>query len=147
LAVVRDRPLVVADGAHNPAAMAALAAELPAVLAGRPTTLVFAAMRDKAWARELDTLLPHVADVVVTRVGRRGEDPERLADAVRERRPVEVCAEPRRALDRAIERAGEGGAVLVTGSLFLVGEAYAHGGLRPFETWHGWEGDGTEARR
>jgi dihydrofolate synthase/folylpolyglutamate synthase len=147
LAVLRQRPLVVLDGAHNPAAIDALAGELPALLGGRPTTLVFAAMQDKAWNAEIDRLLPHVAEVVVTRVGRRAEDPHRLAAAVAGRRPVTVTDDPRQALHLAIERAGAGGAVLVTGSLFLVGEGYTALGETPFETWHGWEGDGTEPRR
>jgi dihydrofolate synthase/folylpolyglutamate synthase len=147
LAVVRDRPLVVLDGAHNPAAIEALVAELPALLGRRPTTLVFAAMQDKAWSAEIERLLPHVAEVIVTRVGRRAEDPHRLAAAVAGRRPVLVSEHPQEAVRSAIERAGVTGAVLVTGSLFLVGEAYAAFGESPFETWHAWEGDGTEPRR
>jgi dihydrofolate synthase/folylpolyglutamate synthase len=147
LAVVRERPRVVLDGAHNPAAIEALAAELPALLGGRPTTLVFAAMQDKAWSAEIERLLPHATAVVVTRVGRRAEDPRRLAAAVAGRRPVTVTDDPREALRLAIERAGSDGAVLVTGSLFLVGEGYAALGETPFETWHAWEGDGTEPRR
>jgi dihydrofolate synthase/folylpolyglutamate synthase len=147
LAVVRHRPVVVVDGAHNPAAAQALAVELPRALGGRPTTLVFAAMRDKSWAEEIECLLPHVAHVVLTRVGRRGEDPAQLAAAVAGRRPAVVCEDPRIAFEEGIARARPEGAVLVTGSLFLVGEVYAALGGTPFETWHGWEGDGTEARR
>ena len=51
------------------------------------------------------------------------------------------------ALALAEERATPDGAVLVTGSLFLVGEAYARGGETLFETWNGWEEVGTTARR
>jgi folylpolyglutamate synthase/dihydropteroate synthase len=126
--------------------VATLAGELPAVLGGRQTTLVFAAMRDKAWRGELEQLLPHVAAVVATRVGRRAEEPRELAAAVGGRRPVVVCDDARRAFEVALERAGAAGAVLVTGSLFLVGEAYAAMGGTPFETWNAWEGDGTEPR-
>jgi dihydrofolate synthase/folylpolyglutamate synthase len=147
LAVVREGPRVVLDGAHNPAAVAALAGELPALLGRRETTLVFAAMQDKRWPEELDVLLPHVAQVVVTRVGRRAELPERIAGHVAGRRPVAVTADPRVAVRQAIARATPQQAVLVTGSLFLVGEAYAELGATLFETWHGWEGDGTEPRR
>jgi dihydrofolate synthase/folylpolyglutamate synthase len=147
LATVREAPRVVLDGAHNPAAVATLCAELPAVVGGRRVTLVFAAMEDKAWGDELACLLPHCAEVVLTRVGRRAEDPRRLASVVGTRRPVVVDDDPQRAVLGAIERAGPAGAVLVTGSLFLVGAAYAALAERPFETWHGWEGGGTEARR
>jgi len=147
LAVLGEHPLVVADGAHNPAAMDALSAELPALLGSRRTTLVFAAMQDKAWAQELERLLPHVAEVIVTRVGRRAEDPARLATAIGGRRPVTACGDPRAALALAEQQATANGAVLVTGSLFLVGEAYARTGETLFETWNGWEEVGTKARR
>jgi dihydrofolate synthase/folylpolyglutamate synthase len=147
LAVLRDRPLVLVDGAHNPAAMDALVGELPALLADRRTTLVFAAMRDKAWAQELDRLLPHVADVIVTRVGRRAVETAQLAAAIGTRRTVTVCEEPAEALALAERRASPKDAVLVTGSLFLVGEAYARMGVTLFETWNGWEEVGTQARR
>src|SRR4029077_2705690 len=44
LAVIREAPLVVVDGAHNPAGVAALAAELPALVGGRRLVVVFAVM-------------------------------------------------------------------------------------------------------
>src|SRR4029077_15557705 len=40
LRVVNKHPLTVPDGAHNPAAVAALVDSLPDVIAGRPLTLV-----------------------------------------------------------------------------------------------------------
>src|SRR5207249_3442642 len=47
LAVLGERPLVVVDGAHNPAGATTLAAELPDVVGDRPVVLVFAVMADK----------------------------------------------------------------------------------------------------
>jgi len=53
---------------------------------------------------------------------------------------VHAEVDPRAAVRLALERAAPGDAVVVTGSLFLVGEAYAT--LAPaatlFEPWHGW---------
>src|SRR5437867_6352589 len=49
LAVLCERPLVVVDGAHNPAGAATLAAELPGVVGDRRVELVFAVMADKDW--------------------------------------------------------------------------------------------------
>src|SRR5262249_9508766 len=121
LSVVRARPLVVVDGAHNPAGVDALAAELPRLLGDRRLVLVFAVMVDKAWAVMLDRLLGRAAEVVVTRVGRRGLDPHILADTIGDRRPVHVVGDP-----RAAGGAGGGGraAVLTAGWLFPAGEAY-----------------------
>jgi folylpolyglutamate synthase/dihydropteroate synthase len=43
---------------------------------------------------------------------------------------AEVVPDVGRAVDRALSRAGEGDAVLVTGSLYVVGAARTHLGLR-----------------
>jgi dihydrofolate synthase/folylpolyglutamate synthase len=138
--VLGTSPLLLVDGAHNPAGVAALAAELPALIGRRRLVLVFAVMADKAWRAMLDHLLPRAAEVVVTRVGLRGLDPDRLAAAAGGRVPVRAVHDPRVAVRLALERAAPDDAVLVTGSLFLAGEAYA--ALAPgallFEPWQGW---------
>jgi dihydrofolate synthase/folylpolyglutamate synthase len=141
LAVVGRDPLLVVDGAHNPAGAAALARELPAVVGARPVVLVFAVMADKAWRAMLAPLLPRVRRAVVTRVGRRGADPAAIAAALAPHVPVEAVADPRAALRQAFAVAAPDEAVVVTGSLFLVGEAYAllaEGCAETlFEAWNG----------
>ena len=146
LAVLDRSPLLIADGAHNPEGIATLADELPALVGDRPVTLVFAVMADKAWRTMTERLLPLVRRVVVTRVGRRGLDPQALACALADRVDVEAIGDPQSAITTALARTPVDGAILVTGSLFLVGEAYAHRGLKSvFRPWQGWEQDGTEA--
>ena len=146
LDVVRERPLVVVDGAHNPAGAAALAAELPGVLGDRRVVLVFAVMADKDWRAMLTPLLERAARVIATRVGRRAADPRALAGALRGRVPVETVDDPRAALRAALAGAGADEAVLVTGSLFLAGEAYAElGSCALFEPWQPPGSDATEA--
>jgi len=146
LACVREHPLVLLDGAHNPEGIAALAAELPALVGGRRVVLVFAVMADKAWPAMLGRLVPQVAAAIVTRVGRRGLAPGVLAAGCAGRVPVEPIEDARAALRAALSRAGPDDVVLVTGSLFLVGEAYAElwGGAL-FEPWHDRGSGGTEA--
>src|SRR5262245_7140787 len=140
LAVVSSEPLVVLDGAHNADGTATLVAELPAVVGSRPLDLVFAAMADKTWDTMLALLLPRVRSAIVTQVGRRGAAPADLAAAIGGRVLVEALDDPRAAVSAALSRARTGEAVLVTGSLFLVGEAYAElarsGAVgRLFEPW------------
>ncbi len=149
LASLGGEPLVVLDGAHNQDGIATLVAELPAVVGSRPVDLVFASMADKRWAAMLDLLLPRVRSVTLTRVGRRGAATAELAAAVAGRVPVVVADEPRAALSSTLSRATTGEAVLVTGSLFLVGEAYAElgrcRGLEPlFQPWQPSGTGGTE---
>jgi dihydrofolate synthase/folylpolyglutamate synthase len=150
LAVVGRRPLIVLDGAHNPAGIATLVRELPDVVGSRPLDLVFAVMADKDWGAMLAPLLPRIRRAIVTRVGRRGAAPAEVAAAVAGRVAVEAVEDPRMALHAAVARAEPEAAVLVTGSLFLVGEAYAAlecagdaGGL--FQPWNPPGSDGTEA--
>ncbi len=140
LALVSEAPRVVIDGAHNPASAAVLAAELPWLVGERRRVLLFAVMADKAWRAMLESLLPGVAQVVVTRVGGRGLDPAVVAEAVSGRVPVHLVPDPRDAVGDACARAGGDGAVVVAGSLFLAGIAYAEllPEARLFEPWRGW---------
>ena len=149
LEVVSRQPLVVLDGAHNPAGIVRLARTLPELTGDRPLVLVFAVMADKAWETMLEPLLPRVARVVATRVGRRGADPALLAATLGPRVPVETIADPRAAVRVALAGAAPDEAVLVTGSLFLVGEAYAelgekNGRWRLFQPFNGQGPDGTD---
>lgn len=148
LARLSERPTVLVDGAHNPDGIVALVQELPRLGGGRPMTLVFAVMEDKAWAAMLEALVPHVTRVVATRVGRRGLDPNRLATAIADRVPADVIEPASSAIAYARAITPADGVVLVAGSLFLVGEAYAAatGGRTLVPPWQGWNRIGTQAR-
>jgi dihydrofolate synthase/folylpolyglutamate synthase len=126
LEVFGQQPLVLLDGAHNEDGIAALCRELPDVVRERPLHLVFSVMRDKAWRPMVDRLAPLVASVVLTTASpRRAAPPEELADVFAKCCPVEIVHEPAAAYARAVQRAGSDGAVLVTGSLFLIGDIYS----------------------
>src|SRR5947208_1391365 len=103
---------------------------------------------DKAWPAMLALLRPHVARVIVTRVGRRGLEPVRVAERVADGLPVDVVDDPRAALRAALDGSAADDAVLVTGSLFLVGAAYEcfSGGGPLFEPWQASGTGGTEPR-
>jgi dihydrofolate synthase/folylpolyglutamate synthase len=102
--------------------------------------VVFAAMADKPWPAMLAHLLPRAAELVITRVGRRGLDPDGLVAAVGRATPVRAVPDACEAVRSTVARAAADDAVLITGSLFLAGEAYA--ALAPgtplFEVWNGW---------
>ncbi|NIS12982.1 MAG: hypothetical protein GWN18_13050 [Thermoplasmata archaeon] len=120
------RPGVFADVAHNPAKTTALAATMDEELGTRRRVVVMG-LTDKKEAPEVLAPLVGVADALVfTRSRYRGADPQGLLDAwmgLDTPSPAEVVDVPREALERAIEWAGEGGAVVVTGSTFVVDEA------------------------
>ncbi len=131
LQVVGERPLVLADGAHNPDGVRVLAQSLAAVAVPRPAVGVLAIMRDKDYPAMLRGLLPLLDAVVCTQASEpRSLGAAELAAAVAEAsvpglaragsRDVEVAADPHAALQRARELAGPGGSVLVGGSLYLL---------------------------
>jgi len=117
-------PDLLLDGAHNPAGCEALAAYLRDYQAGRRACLVFAVMKDKPADRMLSILGPCADEVVVTSLPvARGAPPELLAKLARQRhRRVRVAPRIDDALRAAHDAAGPGGLVVVSGSLYLVGE-------------------------
>ncbi len=121
--VVAD-PLTVVDGAHNASAACALASAVKTYLSGRPLTLVLGMAEDKDPATFMAALGPLVDRVIVTRARHaRSTDPLALAAQLREvGLAPEVVPSPEVALRRAWDGLPTGGAVLVTGSLFLVGD-------------------------
>ncbi len=123
---IPGHPPLLLDGAHNPAGAEALAEYLRG-LRGPRTVAVLGALKEKDFAGMLDRLAPEVATVVLTRSSvARAADPEDLRDAA-ERFDLRVEVEPDlpRALERARALAGPDGLVLVTGSLYLVGDVLA----------------------
>jgi dihydrofolate synthase/folylpolyglutamate synthase len=126
LDVVGESPLTVHDGAHNPAGAQALAEALPEVLDGRrPAVLVASVLDDKDAAGMLSALLPLFDGAIFTRCANpRALSPATLGSlaAKLEGPPSETVAEPRAAIERAQEIAGPDGAVVATGSIYLIAD-------------------------
>jgi len=111
------------DGAHNPAGALTLATFLRG-LPGPPPVVLYGAMNGKQLDAMVEPLGSLVQSVVITRPSvQRAADPDEVAGIVRGHvDDVEVVPDPSRALDRARRLAGSERFVLVTGSLYLVGE-------------------------
>lgn len=120
---VSDQPLVILDGAHNPYAVAALVSALPEVLGERRLTLLFGVMDDKDWPSMVPPLARIAHQAIVTRVRNpRAADPQAVATAFAEACPTRVCSDARAACQQLLDGADADTAVVVCGSLFLVGE-------------------------
>ena len=123
---VGERPLTLFDGAHNPSGAGALAASLPEVIGSRrPRVAVIGVLEDKDAAGMLETLLPHFDHVVFTKPANpRALSPATLVTLAEKLAgpPAETVPDPRAALTRARELAGPDGAVLATGSIYLIAD-------------------------
>lgn len=126
---LQRQPRVVLDGAHNPEKAAALAASLPPLMAGGGRlVLVLGTLEGKQATAMAAALLPHAWALVATAprvVAKPAASAAALAEAARAAGyagPTAHEDDPTRALERAIELAdGAGDTVMVTGSLYLVG--------------------------
>jgi dihydrofolate synthase/folylpolyglutamate synthase len=131
LEVVRRSPTVLLDGAHNPGGVAALVAALDEAFAFDRLVGVVAVLSDKDVPAMLSLLEPVLSEIVVTTnhspraLGT--DDLARVAVAVFGADRVLVEPALPDAIDAAVALADEahdaGAGVLVTGSLYTVGEA------------------------
>jgi len=124
--VVGAKPLVMLDGAHNADGVSVLADSLEEEYPTTRWQLVLGVMGDKNVEAMMVSLAPLVDGVVTTAPASERSVPpsqlaERIADLVDV--PVLVAEEVELAIDMARAEAGPNGAVLVAGSLYLVGEA------------------------
>ncbi|HSS98228.1 MAG TPA: folylpolyglutamate synthase/dihydrofolate synthase family protein [Terriglobales bacterium] len=124
---------IVLDVAHNPDGAWALRSTLSAVYEDQPFTIVFGAMLDKDVRQVTEILFPIAEQVIATRADNpRAASPEQIREASsRVSVEIEDAASVSSALARAKTLAGANGLVVVTGSIYLVGEAMRELGLRP----------------
>jgi dihydrofolate synthase/folylpolyglutamate synthase len=117
-------PEMVIDVAHNPAGAWALRSALSERYEDRPLIFVFGAMRDKAISEMTEILFPLAERVIATRPENpRAASPEEIQQAAaRTGVEVEAVEDVQSAVERARSVATTGTVVVVTGSIYLVGE-------------------------
>ncbi|HYZ27508.1 MAG TPA: cyanophycin synthetase [Thermoleophilaceae bacterium] len=120
--IVGEEPLVVFDGAHNGAGMAALADALPEVVGERPLTVVVSILDDKDARAMLGALLPAAENVVFTRTSNPRALPPGTLVHLSERPDAVTIGDPKAALEHAKQLAGSDGAVVATGSIYLIAD-------------------------
>jgi dihydrofolate synthase/folylpolyglutamate synthase len=118
-----EKPLEIWDGAHNLAGIGWLLPRLPSEPADG-WTVVCSILRDKRPGMMLEALSVLGPTLVATesRNGRALPAAELAALAAAHFERVETVPDPTAARSRAVELAGPDGAVLVTGSLYLLAE-------------------------
>jgi len=122
----------VLDVAHNPAGAWALRSTLSGAYENRPLTFVFGAMRDKAIAEIAEILFPLAERVIATHADnpRSATSGEVREAAAHISVAIEEAPDVPAALERARMLAGPNGVVVVTGSIYIVGEAMQALGIR-----------------
>jgi dihydrofolate synthase/folylpolyglutamate synthase len=124
-------PEIVLDVAHNPAGAWALRAALSERYGDRPLIFVFGVMRDKAVSEIAEILFPIAERVIATHPENpRSASPEEIREAgIRTGAEIETVPKITQALEHARHCAPPHGVLVVTGSIYLVGEAIGVSGI------------------
>jgi len=134
--VISREPLVILDGAHNAAGAEALSQSLRSMATTERRVLVFSAMQDKNLAEMASSLGSAVDVAVVTSVPGtdRSADPTFIASLFDSGTVATIVEpDPTTALERALKMTSPADAVVIAGSLYLVGfarEALLSAGVR-----------------
>ncbi|HXT39617.1 MAG TPA: folylpolyglutamate synthase/dihydrofolate synthase family protein [Candidatus Angelobacter sp.] len=122
---------VLLDGAHNAAGADALRDALETYYPSAKPALILGVLEDKDWRHLCEALAPLAMHILPASVNsERTTPPERLRDACAIANPgAQVTACP--SLADALKEAADAPFVVITGSLYLVGEAMELLGLSP----------------
>jgi dihydrofolate synthase/folylpolyglutamate synthase len=125
LEVLRDKPLIVVDGAHNGDSARRLRQALEDYFSFNRAILVMGVSGDKTIGAMAEELAPLTHLLIATRSRHpRAAEPEAVAAAFAARGVAsETCPTVAAALDRAQALAGPDDLICVVGSLFVVAEA------------------------
>lgn len=132
LEVISREPYIVFDGAQNKASAGALAAAIKKIFKYKKLVLVLGVSKDKDISGILEELMPISDSIVLTRssVTERAMDAERIKEAACKTRSghnnILMTSNVREALENALLAAGKEDLILVTGSLFVIGDAKAY---------------------
>lgn len=129
--VICSQPLIVLDGAHNPAGVRALAKSIEEIFPQQKIHGVMGVFSDKDYETMVEILCPYFSDIVaITPPSPRGLAKEQLADVWKKKNwemseqsggiplnGIETADNPMEALKKSIEFYEEGDAIVIFGSL------------------------------
>lgn len=131
--VLRRRPLIVADGAHNPDAARALAVAMAESFQFERLILIVGMLEGKDVEGTIGPLAAIANHVIVTRPpSPRAADPGRVAAAAAAAgKQAHIVESPAEALVAAVQQADERDAILIAGSLYTVAALRQLSDIRP----------------
>jgi len=127
LEVVGIAPYLILDGAQNRSSANVLSAAVRKIFKYIKLYLILGVSKDKDIEGILEELVP-ISDVIIAtkaNVPDRALEPERIKGLISGEKEVVITANVKEAIDKVRKLAGQEDLILVTGSLFVVGEARA----------------------
>jgi dihydrofolate synthase / folylpolyglutamate synthase len=129
--IIRKKPLVILDGAHNPDKIRALVTSIRKIFPGKKITAIVAIKNDKNAREMLELLLPICLKIILTQyrvkmdvgeiISYNPEELNRIIMKSDRKIPARIITSPIVALRKTNKSALADDVILVTGSLYLVG--------------------------
>jgi dihydrofolate synthase / folylpolyglutamate synthase len=129
--IERDGQKILLDGAHNVAGAETLCATLEKDFAGRKPVFIFGALADKKWPDICRVLAPLAAKVFTVPVASQRTATAEELSAIFQTTAPNLLVQPKANLADAINASKDEPFVVITGSLYLIGEALELLGVLP----------------
>ena len=142
LETVREKPTIILDGAHNPGGMRVLSEFFKTHHTEKKKILVFGVMKDKEYKKMLEEIIPLMDLIIITKPDmERALSPDVLKTLIQagelsklskgtasttqplNHSTVFYTQDVKSALEKAKDAAGDNDLILITGSLYTIGEA------------------------
>lgn len=128
--IVREKPLVILDGAHNPNGVEQFIKNLKKLVPDKKIIAVLGIFQDKDYITILKNIIPQVNQVILTMADNPRATPTAvLAEEVKHYIDDESIIETNdveTAINKSFQIAREDDVICITGSLYTVGEAKAY---------------------
>ena len=125
--VIKKKPLIILDGAHNPAKIKSLTNNLKHLEYGK-LCLVIGIKEYKNREKMLKQIIPYTDKILITSVKKGTQDNQYLQKLKKSVTNInsglkpKIFLDPKKALDQALKEVNPKDLILITGSLYLTGE-------------------------
>lgn len=122
--IMAENPLVVIDGAHNYDGIKNLKSSIETYLTYNKIILILGILADKEVVKMVKEITSIVDKVILTTPhSDRAENPEKLVESINNHREdVEIIQDYEEAYRRALDIAEDGDLILISGSLYMIGD-------------------------
>ena len=130
--IIQEKPTVILDGAHNLPKAQALVDSLTREYPGRKMTMVLGTLSIKDFSGIIHALAPITEKWIATQphvFGKPAAPANKLGDVIREVSPgqkIVQTTDVRTGIQMALEKASKDDLIVITGSLYLLGEARSY---------------------
>ncbi|NLL62077.1 MAG: bifunctional folylpolyglutamate synthase/dihydrofolate synthase [Candidatus Atribacteria bacterium] len=128
--IIREKPLVILDGAHNPDGVTQFMKNLKRLIPDKNIIAVLGVFQDKDFTAIVKTIVTQINKVILTMADNPRATPTTVlmeeVSRYMDKKHISETNSVAAAIDKALQIAREDEIIIITGSLYTVGEAKAY---------------------